>query len=56
MTNKALIKRLEKVKENIVKSRDELVELESEIGRRLDNREQEIYDLQAVIDSLSQLD
>jgi hypothetical protein len=56
MTNKMLIKRLERVKQVLVESRDELIELESEIGSRLNTKEQEIDDLQSVIDSLSQLD
>lgn len=50
---KTLIKQLEKIKKQLSDSRDALEELKSEIEMFLETKDEEIYELQNVIDSLS---
>lgn len=50
----AMIDKLEKIKNQLAVSRDELRELESEIIDLLNDKDDEIANLESVIDSLSQ--
>jgi len=50
----AMVDKLNTIKTQLATSRDELRELESEIVTLLDDKDEEIANLESVIDSLSQ--
>ncbi len=54
MTPKTIVKKLNKIKRDLEKSRDELRDMESGICELLNDKDSEIQQLEYLIDSLSQ--